>query len=135
MKNRVVLALLVVVFLLCFSGMVTAAHAIMLTKDVAEGDIIATPVNLTFHIYDSELGVTPIAFETFAPGAWSADYDFTKVTTVPESMVRFKVNFTDTGALTSTTELWVEMEIDGRAYGRARGDNQRAACDVLGYGE
>lgn len=90
-----------------------AASIIRLEKDVPRSALTGAPDNVTFELFDSNTAPTPVATQTFPRGQWWADYDFTKFGAAPQSMVRFKADFSNTDGLTIDMELWVEIKLDG----------------------
>ncbi len=76
MKRKKVLSALIISIMVSLLSLTTMAYAgpsISLEKDVPRTDTLASPSTLTFHIYDSETGPTPVASQTFPAGEWSAD--------------------------------------------------------------
>lgn len=107
------------IFLLVISliSTVDAGFPITLVKDVPKSEITVVPTNVTFNIYDSATATIPIASQTFPKGEWAADYGFTKIITISQNMVRFRVNFTNTDFITKDMELWTEIKLDGVVKG------------------
>ncbi len=102
-----------VVLTVVFSASAVEA-GIKLEKDVPLSQLVGAPGTVSFNIYETELAPSPIASQTFPAGSWSADHDFSKSM---QGMVRFKVDFTNTAALTKDTQLWLEIELDGVVKG------------------
>jgi len=106
-----------IVSMLFITSVTYAGFSIRLEKDVPMSELSGVPNNVTFNIYDSETAPTPVALQTFTSGEWSADYNFSKFTILPQDMVRFKVDFSNTDTLTRDMELWGEIELDGVVKG------------------
>lgn len=124
-KTLPVFVSLIILSALWLTSVAYAGFAIRLAKDVPRSEIPSVPNTVTFDIYNSAIATIPVASQTFPRGEWSADYDFSKFTTIPQDMVRVKVNFTNTDTLTKDMELWVEIKLDGVIKGeRGRVKNE-----------
>jgi len=93
------------------------AQVIRVEKDLPANMVSPVPTYVTFDLYDSITSATPVATQTFARGQWWADYNFSRFSTGPESMVRLKADFTNLTTLTGIVELWVDIKLDGVVKG------------------
>ena len=142
MKKHNVLFMLVlfIASTLMYVSIADSQFSIRIEKDLPYNQITPLPTTLTINLWDANT-TTMVATQDYLTGQWEADYDFSHFKTAVANMVRFKVDFTNTGALTSDMDLWVEMKFDGVTKGpivkikqeaRALFSEEAAVADTAG---
>jgi len=101
-----------------FSSSANAAFRISLSQSgLVWGDIPGGPPwdgSVEIKLYTSMASPVPVATQVFPWGSWLGYWD--GVTVFPlanDQEVTVKVEFTNTAALTSATDLWIEIYMDG----------------------
>ena len=131
--------ILILLFLLLLPISVQASDGIPLQKDVfLEYPITTTedlPNQITYNLYDSQTATTPIGTQTFARGAYTVDFEFSKSDGVTTgSVARVSADFTnklnisdDPDASIRVKEIWVGIEVGGTDVG----DRTQVADETL----
>ena len=123
MKKNLPFVILIAIFLACPIS-AQASDGIPLQKDIFLGSPILSaqdlPETLTFVLYDSKTGTTPLGFQTFSRGEYNVDFEFSKSNGISAGNVA-RVNAEFTGKLnvgeSQPREIWAAIEVGGAEIG------------------
>lgn len=95
--------------LLLGSGMLLAGETLPLEKRLPQEALLEPPNSITFNLFDSDKGTTPIAAQTYFPGEWEV--------VEAESGRMLWASFDNKSVLDEFPEVWMELEADGVLIG------------------